>query len=81
MMGIIAPPVFIPTLQLSYEKRGTFEKPNPTHSLIIPSTSPYPSRNEIKTIIIASNSENPISLKALVMTKYAIYRANNGRRI
>jgi hypothetical protein len=36
------------------------------------STIPEPSINERRTIIIASSEEKPISLKALVITRYAI---------
>jgi hypothetical protein len=62
-IGITAPPVFIPTIQLPVLKRAIFEKVTPTTSSIIPE----PNRNEPITITIASSSEKPIYLNEFVI--------------
>jgi len=67
-MGIIAPHIFIPTLQFPYENRYILEMLTP--KIIISN----PKRNDTKTIKIASSDEKPIYLKAFVKIKYTKYK-------
>ncbi len=64
IIGIKAPPVFIPTIQLLYLKRAILEISYP--KIIIGKVK----MNDIKTIKVDSIPEKPRYLKALVKIRY-----------
>jgi hypothetical protein len=78
IIGITAPPILIPTIQfVLYINKGIFEKLIPTDSSMIPD----PSKNDTKTMIIASRDEKPMSLNAFVTMRYTKYNTSTGRRM